>query len=122
MAGTYPSYPQLTTSVRQVYSPTQWLTSENGTQLAVDLGDRRRKRWAVAHRISGTQFDTLEALYESNQSTSGAGNGSVTFEDKQDGGTNSPGNTYTVEFVSRPVRRWIGPDLYDVQVELEEVG
>lgn len=109
-------------SSREVYSPREFFLSEDGTQYGVSLGDKRRRRWRLQGRKTDAEWATIESLYETNQSTSGSGNGSFTFEDRQDGGNNSPGGTYTCEFLSRPMRQWLANDLNIVTVEIIEVG
>lgn len=102
MAGTVPTYPQLRISRIAQGSPIEWALSQNGSQIGVDLGDKRRTRWQIVYRITQVEFDALVSLYESNQSVSGSGNGSVSFTDQR------TDDAYNVQFLDRPTSRWIG--------------
>lgn len=102
----------------EVYSPTEWGLTENGKQWGVDLGDTQRRRFVARRIMTDAEWSTLITLYESNQSVSGAGNTSVSFDDESD----SPPTTYTVEFLARPTRVDVGVNLSEVTVALIEVG
>ena len=118
MAGTYPSYPQLRDqSTLRISTPVTWLLTENGGQRGIDLGDKRRRTWRVHHRITQAEFNTLVSLFESNQSTTGTGPGTVSFTDDRDS------SVHTVEFLARPTSRWTGGTKpLEVYSELVEIS
>lgn len=109
-------------SSRTVSFQREMPVSEDGTQYVVSLGDSRRREWVLEGIKTDAEWATIETLYESNQSTSGSGNGAFTFEDRQDGGNNSPGGSYTCEFLARPRRQWVASNVNMVTVEIVEVG
>lgn len=102
-------------STRTLSGPVDWILSENGKQLGVGLGDRRRRIWELRKIMSGDDWDTLLATYQASQLTSGCT--TVELEDAQETGT---AGLFDVFFTAAPRREYLAPNLYQVTIALVE--